>query len=80
MPSAHVLIESPVVESFRVAQVRGMFDLPKQGKIIHEWNAKLPIEGKDWQIGLLVGPSGSGKTVLGSRLFPKAAVQLAGRQ
>ena len=32
----------------------------------------IPIEGTDWQIGLVVGPSGSGKTTIGRRLFPDA--------
>jgi GNAT superfamily N-acetyltransferase len=32
----------------------------------------LPIEGRQWQVGLIVGPSGSGKTTIGRRLFPDA--------
>ena len=32
-------------------------------------DANIPIEGLDWQIGLIVGPSGSGKTSLGRALF-----------
>jgi hypothetical protein len=32
----------------------------------------IPIEGTDWQLGLIVGPSGSGKTTIGKRLFPDA--------
>lgn len=31
--------------------------------------AELPIEDKEWQIGLIVGPSGSGKTSIGSKIF-----------
>ena len=33
MPRAHLLIESPVVSTFRVEQVRGMFDVPVQQSI-----------------------------------------------
>ena len=32
----------------------------------------IPVEGTDWQIGLIVGPSGAGKTTIGRRLFPEA--------
>ena len=72
MPSADILIESPIESSFRVEQVRGMFDVPKAGVIKHEWKVNMPLEEKPWQIGLIVGPSGSGKTTIGRRLFPDA--------
>lgn len=72
MPRLEFVIESPIRSSFRVAQVAGMFDVPLQASVRHEWDVDLPIEGIDWQIGLLVGPSGSGKTTLGRRLFPDA--------
>jgi GNAT superfamily N-acetyltransferase len=72
MPRHHILMESPVETSFRVEQVRGMFDVPEQAVIRHEWNVDLPVEGTDWQIGLIVGPSGSGKTTIGRHLFPEA--------
>ncbi len=72
MPSAHVVIESPIESSFRVEQIRGMFDVPDRTKIRHEWNVVAPVEDRAWAIGLIVGPSGSGKTTLGRRLFPDA--------
>jgi len=72
MPAAHITLESPIAGSFRVEQVRGMFDVPAQKIIKHEWHVSIPIEGIDWQIGLIVGPSGSGKTTIGKRLFPDA--------
>lgn len=72
MPSAHVVVESPIESSFRVEQVRGMFDVPNRETVRHEWTASIPIEGRSWQVGLIVGPSGSGKTTLGKRLFADA--------
>jgi GNAT superfamily N-acetyltransferase/alpha-D-ribose 1-methylphosphonate 5-triphosphate synthase subunit PhnL len=72
MPRADILIESPIEPSFRVEQVRGMFDVPEAVSVKHEWHVNLPLEGKQWQIGLIVGPSGSGKTTIGRRLFPEA--------
>jgi ABC-type ATPase involved in cell division len=72
MPSAHVLVESPIERSFRVEQVRGLFDVPEQASIRREWDVNIPVEGTDWEIGLIVGPSGSGKTTIGRCLFPDA--------
>jgi ABC-type ATPase involved in cell division len=72
VPRAHILIESPVEATFRVEQVRGLFDLPHQDSIHHQWDVDIPVEGTEWQIGLIVGPSGSGKTTIGRRLFPDA--------
>ena len=51
MPRMKIELESPIVDSFRVAQVRGMFDVPEQRTITHKWDVKLPIEGLDWRIG-----------------------------
>lgn len=72
MPSVDLLIKSPIKSSFRVEQVCGMFDIPNNETVSHEWKVNLPIEDKPWQIGLIAGPSGSGKTTLGKNLFKKA--------
>jgi ABC-type molybdenum transport system ATPase subunit/photorepair protein PhrA/GNAT superfamily N-acetyltransferase len=72
MPHAKIVLESPIESSFRVEQVRGMFDVPAKDLVRHEWDVNLPLEGHPWQLGLIVGPSGSGKTTLGRRLFPDA--------
>lgn len=55
-------------DSFRANKVKSLFN-PERG---HIWAhvADLPIEGREWKIGLIVGPSGSGKTSIGSRIFP----------
>lgn len=66
-----IVVESKITDSFRVAQVRGMFDVPTQKTIRHEWNVNLPVDEKPWLIGLIVGPSGSGKTTIARQLFPK---------
>lgn len=64
---------SRVLASFRVAQVRGMFDLPAREEWVEEFAADLPLENLSWQIGLIAGPSGSGKTSLGQALFGEGA-------
>lgn len=58
--------------SYRAARVKSLFNAEKGC----DWqtSAELPIEDKQWQIGLIVGPSGSGKTSIGSRIFPDAPI------
>ena len=68
MPSVNIVRQTDIVESFRVQQIRGMFDYNNK-TIKHEWQSNLPIEGKEWSIGLIVGPSGSGKTTLAKEAF-----------
>lgn len=53
--------------SFRASKVKSLFNAENG----HQWahTAELPIEGDDWQIGLIVGASGSGKTSLGRQIW-----------
>lgn len=69
MPNFNIVVESQIKESFRVAALRGLFDVPFLNKNRHEWQVDLPIEDIKWNIGLIVGASGSGKTTIGKRLF-----------
>jgi ABC-type lipoprotein export system ATPase subunit len=67
-----ITVETPIVETPRVAQVRGLFDLPRSKRSSVTWKVDLPIEERPWQIGLVVGPSGCGKSTLARRLWPEA--------
>ena len=69
MPSFNVLRESKLSRSVRVKQLEGMFDVPAAEKCRLEWKGELPIEKKDWNIGLIVGPSGSGKSTILREVF-----------
>jgi energy-coupling factor transporter ATP-binding protein EcfA2 len=69
MFQAHVVVDTPIVRSARVAQVEGLFDIPPAEKSCVEWEVRLPLEEKPWQIGLIVGPSGSGKSTVARALF-----------
>jgi hypothetical protein len=51
-----------------------MFDVPPAESSEVRWEATLPLEDRDWQIGLIVGPSGCGKTTLARELFPQAVI------
>ena len=71
MPSAHIVRETKIVKSPRVRQLGGMFDIPPSENAIHEWDVDLPLDEKEWNIGLIVGPSGCGKSVIKDELFKK---------
>jgi ABC-type lipoprotein export system ATPase subunit len=67
-----ITVETPILETARVAQLRGMFDLPRAERSTLTWTVDFPLEQKPWQIGLVVGPSGCGKSTLARRLWPTA--------
>ncbi len=67
-----------IADSFRVAQVRGMFDLPLGCGSEEHFSVEVPDLEEDWQIGLIVGPSGSGKTTIARQAFG-AAMPVTGR-
>jgi GNAT superfamily N-acetyltransferase len=49
-----------------------MFDIPPREREDLRWDVDIPIEGKDWNVGLIVGPSGCGKSTIARELFPNA--------
>jgi ABC-type glutathione transport system ATPase component len=64
--------QSKKFETFRAEKVRSLFNAENG----HEWQhtANIPVDGDDWQIGLIVGPSGSGKTSIGKQIWPETAI------
>jgi ABC-type polar amino acid transport system ATPase subunit len=68
---ATITVESAVVESPRVAQIRGLFDLPEAKTSRLTWTVRLPVEERPWHIGLITGPSGCGKSTIARRLWPR---------
>lgn len=72
MPEAHIILETPVIETPRVQQVRGLFDLEAQATSRVEWRVALPLEARPWNVGLIVGPSGCGKSTIARHLFADA--------
>jgi GNAT superfamily N-acetyltransferase len=58
--------------SYRAARVKSLFNVETGANF--DLSASLPIEGEDWQIGLIVGPSGSGKSSLGAAMWGQRAM------
>ncbi len=69
MPRAHIVNKIKIIESSRVAQLRGIFDLKKEKTSEENYDVDLPLDEKPWNIGLIVGPSGSGKSSIARELF-----------
>ena len=60
-------------DSFRAQSVVGSFTLDDV-KLQKHFKGSLPIDGDDWQIGVIVGRSGSGKSSIAKKLFLDAYV------
>lgn len=73
----HLTVESPILESPRVAQLRGLFDLPADRTTRMEWDVTLPLSDRPWSVGLITGPSGCGKSTVARALWPDEAARAA---
>ena len=69
MPIIDAVVDCPVIDSFRVQQVSGIFDLPPQKRLSEKFHIEIPAVAEPWQIGVIVGPSGSGKSTIARRAF-----------
>jgi len=69
MPALDLVISTKPSHSVRALQVSAAFDVPVHDEQTMEWHGSVPIEERDWNVGLIVGPSGSGKTQCSRQLF-----------
>jgi len=69
MPDISVTVSANVAPTARMRQVAGIFDAPIAEKATRTWTGRVPLEDRDWQIGLIVGPSGAGKSTIARELF-----------
>jgi hypothetical protein len=72
-----ITVESAVEDTPRVQQVRGLFDLPREGHSRLTWRVALPLDERPWHVGLVVGPSGCGKSTVARALWPDAVRRAA---
>lgn len=68
---ASIVLKTNVLQTARVIQMEGIFDVPPSRQSVKTWEVNLPIEDRPWNIGLIVGPSGSGKSTVARRLFKR---------
>lgn len=66
---------TPITRSAKVMQFEGMFDVPPAERAEKKWNVKLPLDERDWSIGLILGPSGAGKSAVLNEAFPDRVVE-----
>lgn len=67
----HVVHDSEVMKTPRVVQLSSMFSVSLEEKLHAEWDVNLPLDEREWNIGLIVGPSGSGKTTIARQVWPE---------
>lgn len=71
MPRFDIVREVKPADSFRVSNVINNFDLDV--KHIHEhFTGNIDIDGKPWNVGLIVGGSGTGKSTIAKECFAEA--------
>lgn len=64
MPTIDISLATRVQRSARVMQLEGLFGLPAADHSTFALSVDLPLDERDWSIGLVVGPSGSGKSTV----------------
>lgn len=69
MTAVDVRVSTPVSRSMRARQLSAMFDVPEHDESEREWHGSVPLDERDWNIGLIVGPSGAGKSTVARQLF-----------
>lgn len=62
-------VSAEIENTPRSKQLRGLFDVPDDYDLGKTWRYELPVEGRQWSVGLIVGPSGCGKTTIARRLW-----------
>ena len=68
MPNFDIIRQSTPNNSFRVASIKGIFDL--QDNVIKEhFTGNMDIENLEWNVGIIYGASGTGKSTIAKELF-----------
>lgn len=70
MPDFDIIKDIEIKDSYRVNNVINSFDLDTT-KLHEEFKGSIDLEGRHWDIGLIVGGSGTGKTTIAKELFPE---------
>lgn len=73
MPSFDIVKQSAFQKSFRTSAIVSAFSIDTE-HIKEHFKGSIDIEGKEWNIGLIVGGSGTGKSTIARELFPDAYI------
>lgn len=68
MPSFDIIKTAKPEKTYRVSSVLSAFDLDIE-KVKEHFKGSIDIEGKNWNIGLIVGGSGTGKSTIAKEIF-----------
>lgn len=63
-----------IQRSARVMQIEGIFDVQPATRSGETYEVDLPLDEREWHIGLIVGSSGSGKSTIAREAFGRAVV------
>jgi len=74
VPSVDVVVHGQAPTGARARQIEALFDVPPRQKQTLRWVGDVPLDDREWSVGLIVGPSGSGKTTVAKHLFGENAV------
>ncbi len=66
---ASIVKAVPVINTARVMQLSGIFDMPPTKESRLTWEVSLPLHARPWNIGAIVGASGTGKSTVARTLF-----------
>lgn len=69
-----IVVSSQIARTARVMQLEGLFDVPPAQTSEQRWVADIPLEAREWSIGMIVGPSGAGKSTVAREMFSQALV------
>jgi ABC-type ATPase with predicted acetyltransferase domain len=64
----HIEKKIPQYKSYRNDFVKGQFDLSDKN-FLESFSGEIDLEGKSWNVGVIVGNSGTGKTTIARKLF-----------
>lgn len=68
MSRVNIVKDIRIIQTARVMQMSGMFDVAPCERSQESWIVDLNLPD-DWNVGLIVGPSGSGKTTIAREIF-----------
>jgi GNAT superfamily N-acetyltransferase len=72
VPRVDLELSVEVVRTPRVTQLEGIFDVPEAKRQTVDFHFDVPLNEREWRVGLIVGPSGAGKTNVARHLFGDA--------